>query len=35
MTKSNNFIITLNNPTYDIHQFLEKVKAAGFKYCRA
>lgn len=34
MTKSNNFLITLNNPTLDIHQFIEKVKGAGFKYAR-
>lgn len=32
--KSNNFLITLNNPTYDIHEFMERVKAAGFTYCR-
>ena len=30
-----NFIVTINNPTYDIHQFMEKVQAAGYKYCRA
>jgi hypothetical protein len=35
MTKSKNFIITINNPTYDIHQLLDKLKAAGFTYARA
>lgn len=27
--RTRNFIITLNNPTYDIHQFMEKLKAGG------
>lgn len=34
MTKSNNYIVTINNPTIDVHQFLEKIKVAGFKYAR-
>jgi hypothetical protein len=34
MTKSKNFIITINNPTYDIHQLMDKLKAAGFTYAR-
>lgn len=29
MVRTRNFIITLNNPKYDIHQFMEKAKAAG------
>ena len=33
--KACNFIITINNPKEDIHEVLEKVKAAGFKHGRA
>lgn len=32
--KSCNFILTINNPTIDVHQFIELVKAKGFKYGR-
>ncbi len=35
MTKSRNFIVTVNNPKYDIHGFLDLIKTAGFTYCRA
>lgn len=33
--KSNNFIVTINNPDEDIHQWLDRVKALGFSYGRA
>ena len=32
--QANNFIITINNPTQDVHQVSELVKAAGFKHFR-
>lgn len=33
--KSNNFIVTLNNPQINVEDFVAVVKAKGFTYCRA
>jgi len=30
-----NFLLTINNPKYDIHEFIERAKAQQFKYARA
>ncbi len=34
MTRGVNFILTINNPTYDIHTALDMAKAMGFSYAR-
>lgn len=30
-----NFILTINNPKYDIHQFIDKARSLGYTYARA